>query len=109
MKPMKQTKTMKNKQWEKQIEGIIKVSCIEAQNNKFITPIVFRQSIKLLEIFAQQQERVIEMLENEKKSVKELFPDAIPEPTVKYSLQVEEKNYYNKALNRAIELIKEGE
>lgn len=36
------------------IQKIVAHACIEAQNNKHITPIVFRQSIKLTELFEEE-------------------------------------------------------
>jgi len=42
------------------VEEILKITCIEAQNNKFVTPIIFRQSIKLMELIDRVQKEAIE-------------------------------------------------
>lgn len=47
------------------VEKMVKEICIEAQNNKFISPIVFRQGIKLTEFITQQQEELVEKIKKE--------------------------------------------
>lgn len=49
---------------KEKIEEIVKQACIEAQNNKFITPIVFRQSIKLLELVEEEKKKVIKEMKD---------------------------------------------
>lgn len=51
------------------------------------------------------KQKLIEALEKEKKSVKELFPDAIATPTPEFAQFVLMKDQYNKAIDKAISIV----
>lgn len=61
----------------REFKEVLKQTCIEAQNNKFVTPIVWRQMIKVEELFNINNQAIFE--EVEKNIKKRILSDLIIE------------------------------
>lgn len=72
----------------REFERILKQVCIEAQNNEFITPIVFRQSRKVEDLLDMYKHTILE--EVEEKVIGKRERTGLP------VTQAQEQNSYNK-------------
>jgi len=99
--------------WQERLNELAKEQWDNAMNKHFAGEWMTFNRIDLVRFIhaelTHQREEIIERLDSQRKSVRELFPEAVVEPTKEFAEFVLMKDQYNRALSEAIESIKNME